>query len=305
MKSKTLQLLSLLLFINITVYSQIDSLMGVHDIDSCKFENMCQMLALDTTSSNIWEIGEPVKPFFDTAFSPDNALVTDLSFPYDTSVNASFLLLIPNYAFTNMILGFKHKYQTDSLIDGGFIEVSYDKGQSWINLAEDTNYLIYNSENLYSIHDTLKGGISGFSGTSDGWVHTRIQWVWYMLTKTFPTDSVYFKFTFISDTIQSGKAGWMIDDIKISFADIPGAIDEKADISIFKLYPNPNDGNFIVDFKEETYITLYNLQGIPHFKGLFNEGSHQLRLNHLASGLYFLKAEGSNTFEIGKILINK
>ncbi|OPZ96314.1 MAG: hypothetical protein BWY70_01791 [Bacteroidetes bacterium ADurb.Bin408] len=250
------------------------------------------MLYTDTAQNPLWETGVPAKPFFDSAYTPPYALCTRLTTPYDTNALASFELRIPNYMFTNMIVGFRHKYQTDTLTDGGYIEVSYDHGQSWINAIYDTTYLIYHTENFYTLQDTLAGGIHGFSGTSAGWVHSRIQWVWAMLVKDIP-DTLYMRFTFKSDAIQTNKAGWMIDNLVVSFADMPGflpKLNPEIDITV---YPNPfSTSTYILlpeTYRKTAIINLYDLSG----KHLQKINSYQNRLcilqrNNLKSGTYIL-----------------
>jgi len=58
------------------------------------------------------------------------SILTDSTVAYDTSNTSYFELEIPLIAHINE-LTFYHKYQTDSLLDGGYIEISYDSGANW------------------------------------------------------------------------------------------------------------------------------------------------------------------------------
>lgn len=269
-------------------------------MDSCKFENQCSLLKLDTSSQEIWQIGKPAKPFFDTAYSSPNALVTDTINPYTTSNHSYFDLILPNIYFypDGRIVGFKHKFQTDTLTDGGYIEMSYDKGLTWNNIIDDPiiiNPIEFNTENLYSNQDTLKGGIRGFSGTSNGWIYTRIQWVWYYPCKTYPADTIIMRFHFISDNIQTNKDGWMIDNILISYADMGSPIEENKNIhSQIYIMPNPIDNFAIIKFdnfkNENLKLTIFNQLG-QIMKQVENITTNQVEIykNDLTSGLYFIQ----------------
>lgn len=292
-----------------SVRSQIDSLLGVFDIDSCHFENMCTLFYYDTSSNNIWEWGTPAKTGFDSAYSPPNAWVTRLSAVYDTSVQSSFEIRIPNYMFTNMIVGFRHKYQTDTLTDGGYIEVSYNHGQNWTNAIYDTTYIIYHTENFYTLQDTLAGGIHGFSGTSAGWVHSRIQWVWAMLVKDIP-DTLYMRFTFKSDNIQTQKAGWMIDNLVVSFADIPGFNSEIKQEDGINIFPNPFSLSTQIylpgAYAQTVSLKLFDLTGKQLLTTNFgSDRPYILHRNNLKPGTYILQIGTPDTQpQYRKLIIN-
>jgi hypothetical protein len=283
------------------ISAQINPYSGIHDFDSCHFETPCSWIILHNDTSNIWQIGPPQKLFFDTAYSATNALVTDTINPYPISNHSYFDLRIPDTLnfIGNVILSFKHKFQTDTLIDGGYLEISNDGGYSWLNVIEDDAGLALNSENMYSQTDTLSGGIHGFSGTSEGWITTRIQWVWGMLLKGTNEDKII-RFHFISDSIQTNKAGWMIDDVLLSYVETPGGISDfqHSDISL-KLVPNPA-GDYI-------NLSFDGLDAQPYTLSVFNvlgqevKTLHDIRLSQarldvsgFKNGMYFvqLKKEG-------------
>ena len=299
---KKITLLTLVFAFNITCYSQIIIGYGIHNIDSCKFENQNTMIKLDTSVQNIWQIGKPTKTFFDSAYSATNAVVTDTLNPYPISNHSYFDLTIPYMGAGNTILGFKHKFQTDTLIDGGYIETSIDKGLTWTSiLYNDTIIIPFGgqlfTENLYSHQDTLKGGINGFSGTSNDWINTRIQWVWMLPTKSYPPDTVIVRFHFISDNIQTNKDGWMIDDILISYADLPGNVTEfNSEQLNLDIYPNPANNEINIKFENqinECLIEIYNISGIKVKEVNFINVDNNCKLSteDLNSGFYFLTAK--------------
>ena len=109
---------------------------GLIPTDSCSFENYCQRMLIDTSNTNNdWVIGSTNKPFFGQANSLPNAIMTDSLNPYSSN-NLSYFDLGFNAwdgsGFPmNMYIQFEHKYETDTLIDGGYITVSHDSGQTW------------------------------------------------------------------------------------------------------------------------------------------------------------------------------
>lgn len=231
---KYIYIIILIYAFKLNIYAQIDPYEGIANVDSCMFYSQnTHMLILDTSRNNIWQIGKPHKPFFYQALSLPYAIVTDTVSPYKVSNHSYFDLKIPG-RYMDIIIGFKHKYQTDSGIDGGYIQISEDKGKNWVNIR-NYNCLQFNSENLYTTKDSLQGGEPGFSGQSNEWINTRFQIIWMMPVKTDWIDTVMFRFSFISDSIQTNKDGWLIDDILVSVADLGSGFSE-IELNQNKLY---------------------------------------------------------------------
>ena len=71
-----------------------------------------------------------------------------------------------------------------------------------------------------------------------------------------------------------------------------------------KLYPNPNDGNFVIELFEKTLITIYNLLGQSVFLENMPEGQHIFKLkDRLPLGMYILRAENNKHYQAVKIII--
>ena len=293
-----------LLLCNFFFYAgaQINPWLGIYDIDFCNFETGFQgsRLSLDTSAQNLWQIGLPSKPFFDTAYSAPNAILTDSINPYAASNHSWFEIRFPMNYF-GIIVGFKHKFQTDTLVDGGYIEVSYNDGVTWANVIHDTlmQHFEFNTENMYADSDTLAGGNFGFSGSTGNWIYTRIQWTWAL---RWP-DSLTLRFHFISDSTQTNKAGWMIDDIRFSSADYGGAVDELKYNSVLNVYPNPFSQNAVITLRNED-SRQHELRIFDRFgravKYLENLHGNEIILarEDLPAGIYFFKVM-SETESIG------
>jgi hypothetical protein len=98
--------------------------------------------------------------------------------------------------------------------------------------------------NIYSQNDSLINGQVGFSGTDTTWKTTNIGWPLMGVKSSAQYDTILFRFNFISDSIQTNKDGWMIDDIRL-YAVFYSGIKEKHTMSL-AAFPNPcnNDITF-------------------------------------------------------------
>ena len=205
---------------------------GSVNFDDSTWQNF---IFFDTISNpeNIWQIGNPGKTILDEAFSLPNAIVTDTINPYPVNDTSTFLV---RYITPNPPLGdweitgcnFMYKIDTDLNDDFGKVEFSIDQGETWIDYLTDTlfNYCIY-FNNSFS-----------FTGSSDEWHYFSLE-----LNPGFncfnlqPGDTVWYRFTFISDNNHSGKDGWMIDDIVLW--DIYEGVKYSQSSSPILVFPNP------------------------------------------------------------------
>lgn len=275
------------------------------DVDSCDFESECHLIILPTAEDNIWEIGQPGKVFFDSAHSITKAMVTDTDAYYQPNNHSYFDLEIETFSYpTNKVVTFWHKYDTDTLLDGGYLEISYDTGSTWYPIHEAFGIIYMNDgevlqKNFYSEADTLLGGIPGFSGNSGGWVETRLILVYQ---KTISTAEEYFgegkillRFNFISDDTDNEKEGWMIDDITIGIAWWPESIDGLSLNNLpFRAYPNPSSGTIRIAISNDnnssdTYdLKVYNMFGMIVYQDKISD-QQLLDLGSFPKGQYLLQ----------------
>ncbi len=207
---------------------------------------------------NLWQIGRPQKVLFTSAYSIPNAIVTDTLSVYPESNTSSFTLKITTWQLTwypNYVLGFKHKWDTDSL-DGGFIEFSYDGGLNWRNIFRGMDTIPYVYQYGFAhdfVPDTLINGEVGFSGQPDfydpgssPWIETMICWPTYQIPSL--GDSLYIRFSFVSDEVPSLRDGWMIDNF-FSFAAVTHPVDEFLKMRDFIVArPNPVEDHFFIQY---------------------------------------------------------
>jgi len=276
------------------------------------FEEPSEDLFIDPSPDNLWQIGIPQKPYFNQAYTVPNAIVTDTINWYPV-MNKSFFDVYISEINTHweyprgLFLDFQHKFDTDTLKDGGYISVSWDMGLTFSNIIDDSLSKLYWSEspaspglcfgnkNVYDISDSLFKGEHGYSGKSNGWVRTSLAWYQnpYKERLVFPPDTMILRFNFISDSDNHDKEGWMIDDIRMivielgsgfqDFIDgqnkafiLPNPIKSAATITLDKNYDK-------VDFK------LMDLSGRIIQEGSCKQcSSFTLQRGHINPGMYLL-----------------
>ncbi len=307
--------------ISIHSFAQIITGDGLFPTDSCNFESPNLRLFIDTSNANNdWVISSTNKPFFGQVNSLPNAIMTDSVNPY-TPANLSYFDLNfgawdgAGFPF-NMYIQFDHKYETDTLIDGGFITVSHDSGQTWTNIINDSTntysngpyWCNLNSENLYTQDDTLMNGNFGFSGTSD-WKTTTFQWIWMLpvLKDQTISDSLIVRFNFISDSIQTNKDGWIIDNIIIGSADLGSSINELSNKMKVKLFPTVTSDyfNYQVENNEELEsLIITNVTGKNVLSIIKPLKQDKIAISNLASGNYFVKFTSKGKTTVKRLVVN-
>jgi hypothetical protein len=274
------------------------------------FETTYGPLTYSSFGINVWQVGTPSKPFFGTASSPPNAVMTDSINPYPVNVVSSIILRnidtlnVHIHNFT--ALSFDHKFQTTAGMDGGAIEVSYD-GMNWQNVLTDTffqnrsQFLQPTLSNMYDTTDVLYNGAYGFNGNSGGWVHTEIDWGWYFVMRinsasTFGgtpvqlPDSMFIRFTFYSDSNSESLDGWMIDNIKLIGDDGGGIEENNLQLSEINLFPQPASEAIQISINHEIHpasYCIYDLNGRKIKSGVANN-QFCIDVSDLSSGMYQL-----------------
>lgn len=307
-------LISLITFIFSNTHAQY----GTIDWEKMIFDTASPYVVIDTSLQNIWQIGTPDKSIFDSAYSNNICLITDTIISYPVNNHSYFDVQIGTFNhegyFGSTFVEFKHKYNTDTLRDGGSISVSYDKGVTWRNVIKDANHSDINpsweNDSLYNEEDTLFNGEFGFSGTSDGWITSNFGWVYFAVKSTeYYLDTMLVRFNFYSDNLDNQKDGWMIDNIKFYRVDMGSPIKEfHYGNSAFRVYPNPVEDFITVEF-EETFkhieLQLIGLNGqVLLVKEYFNLSRLQMDVD-LPGGIYLLvcKLDGEQAFS-QRIVIN-
>ncbi|MEZ5195273.1 MAG: hypothetical protein R2764_02360 [Bacteroidales bacterium] len=134
-----------ILFLIVSALSAL-SQVAIYYSDSIDFEESCNYLFVDSSSTNLWQIGIPVKTILDSAYSPPFAIITDTANYYTSNNHSSFILKLEPESIVEggqTAISFWQKFDTDSILDYGVVEVSYDEGNDWKVLYTDTTYVIH------------------------------------------------------------------------------------------------------------------------------------------------------------------
>jgi len=279
--------------------------------DTVSFETPYTWLYSDTSGNNIWQVGTPSKPVFNQAFSPPNAIVTDTLNAYTTNNHSWFKLYLGEFNFSyfygsDMYIEMKHRYDTDTLKDGGFIQVSYDNGNTWMNIIKDTVFLDVNPAwenlNLYNQSNTLYNGEFGFSGNSGGWVTTGFTWHYTPVRNSHRApmgDTLVLRFNFVSDSLQNNREGWMIDNIRLFAIDLGSGIGQVSMVNkLFTLYPNPAENHAMVRLSQTCHTVEYGLFSTSGRQILGgsqqNIEEFELNFSQIPAGMYILRLIADN-----------
>lgn len=277
--------------------------------ETINFENPSSMVWIDDTQeNNIWQIGTPQKEYFNQSFSIPYAILTDTLQSYEENIHSSFIVSVKGRSWfrgSPAKLSFKHKFDTDTLTDGGYIDVSYNSGETWLRIIHDTTMFNCNwtpgfgfyPQNFYSDNDTLFNGEPGFSGKSDSWENASFEWYYCIGVKDDFPDSLMIRFNFISDDIASDKEGWMIDDIKLQSFEC-SSVSENENLISSTIYPNPINSNSVLEIgglNGKTYgIEIYDLNGRKIYSRLENTTSFPLHDISFEPGIYFYQITTEN-----------
>ncbi len=264
-------------------------------------------LNIDTSSQNIWQIGTPQKTVFTEAYSLPNAIMTDTLLPYPINAQSYVELAIGTFNFLedypyNFTITFEHQYDTDTLCDGGYITISYDNRATWTNIINDSLYQqvvggditpsTLGHPNLYTNEDLLCSGEVGFSGSSNEWKHTTLSWVLLPVVgieSVYP-DTIFLRFNFESDSLDTAKDGWMIDNIQLHSLDVGSSI-KPLPSSLTSIYPNPTkDGHLhlLMDPSLQLeQLAVFNIQG----QFLFSQTDPIIKLSEKGIYIVHIKTE--------------
>jgi len=266
---------------------------------------------LDTTNMHLWQIGRTQKPFFN--ISDSIAMMTDTVNVYPTNANDHFTIQFDQR--NDRIFFFTHKYRTAAGHDGGVVEYSYDAGTTWNNIVSDCNQSTLLGdipiEGFYTANDTLSDGLPAFSGTSNAWITSEIQFLNIVPIRTTggtgncppPPVTVYLRFRFISDSTADSLDGWIIRDIGIEKSDYGAAVTEVTSYNILKVYPNPSyDGIYrfpAIQDMPAFQLTITNATGNIVLQKPY---AQRVDLSALPQGIYFYRAGNGSANYYGSLL---
>ncbi len=204
----------------------------------------------------------PQKTVFTSASSLPNVIVTDTINSYPVNDTSTFSVrFLAGQGFTyphTATLSGVYKVDSDSLSDFGKIEFSPNNGETWIDLLTDTVYESTNS--LYWITDKPV-----LTGKAANWEYFFVSVAG--LGSVFDIqegDTIVYKFTFISDSIQTNRDGLMYDNL--IFEDWVEGLEEIGYGRIkSECFPNPASDKLSIKFDNNESVLfdifIYDVQG--------------------------------------------
>lgn len=296
---KNILILNFLSFVSISVFGQLGDYYDLNFDGSFSIEH----LAIDTSSNpnNIWQVGMVQKSIFSSAFSPPNVIVTDTINAYPTNDTSSFILTNVVYGpgfmlpFVVIVSG-QYYVNSDTLTDYGTIEMSPDNGNTWIDLINDTVYT-----------DAIWWGTTKptLTGNSNGWLNFNANIAGLgPIFNIQSGDTILYRFTFISDSVQTFKDGLMFDDFH--FEDYAEGIEEIQNDNLISVYPNPVNDQLSIKINQinsSQTIQITNYQGQVVYDNKYFQDSY-IDTKHLNNGLYFLSYSDTKSFSVKKFVVN-
>ncbi|MCK5856770.1 MAG: T9SS type A sorting domain-containing protein [Bacteroidales bacterium] len=271
---------------------------------------------IDTTqSNNIWQYAKVNKPGF--AQLNTIALTTDSVNNYSKNDTSSFIFKIifntntGGFAyFGSLGITLHHKYQTDSLNDGLMFEF-YDfyshKWSSYFNVISSNtyNFLVLNRDSTYNWGGYYPA--SPLSGNSILFHNSRLAFGEPGVKAT--VDSVLLRFTFVSDSINTNKAGWLIDEIMIEANNFrTGSVREcKLASDSYLSYVDDNQLviNSLLQENRQADFVLFDMLGREIIINEVHYGINTFNLSNLPAGYYIVKVKNQAGVYTKKIFIGK
>ena len=244
--------------------------------------------------NGLWQVGSPDKTVFTEAYTFPNAIVTDTTNAYPINSNSSFIIKhvadlgfdMPNHVlFTGV-----YRVDTDSITDYGMIEFSPDNGTTWVDLIDQGQY----DAQIHWGNSGNESEVPVLTGNSNGWKNFAVYFPELGSFFSIVTgDTVLFKFSFISDSIENNRNGLMYDSLRIE--DTPplnvGKLDQQTSLTV---YPNPASSLLSLDYSNigtsEITIEIYNHLGVKVEELQQNEQwNKNVDVSHLANGFYYIE----------------
>lgn len=309
---------------SVTAQNWYNSGTGLISSDTCDFSTVCDYSNSPsgydwTISTNgLWQIGSTTKPFFSNNGFNQKALMTDTLSAYEANDTSFFEIsaYIGGWG-PYFLLEFQHKFETDTLLDGGFITISFDLGDTWFNIGDLPQYGDYSigqsyyeiiKNNIYNENDTFFNGGTGFSGVQD-WMMSGFQFVYYPIKAMNDPEYLLIRFNFISDSIHNEKDGWIIRKLILSLYEPYSSVDSYQYQTSVSIYPNPVDENFTIDFKDYLPKGAYEVEIINNLGQMvkrFERNTiyeNSFSISELEPGLYSVKIiENNKVLSLSKLI---
>ncbi|MBC8046909.1 MAG: T9SS type A sorting domain-containing protein [Fimbriimonadaceae bacterium] len=263
---------------------------------------------LDDDTNNIWQIGKPQKMLFDSAATFPNAIITDTINDYLTNNTSSFIIPISHFDWSWGVFAIQwsQKLDLEKKEDGAIIEFLVDSIEGWQNVFN--NPYVYNFYGFdENNRDTLNSGEYAFSGTDSVW---RDIWLCFEYSFIEIYDTVYFRYTFKSDSIENNKEGWMMDNFMGHITFIH-TVKNDEQTEYLHIYPSPTDGIVHIEAEKlQEYhiiesIQLININGEIIKRYGRSPTKFYIDISDQENGLYYLRVNTNIKSETVPVLLFK
>jgi hypothetical protein len=279
------------------------NLLAQIEIDTCVtdfyFDNEdppYEFIYIDSLNNpqNIWQIGVPEKDNISLPYTPYVSIVTDTMLPYPTNDTSSFIVAVCHYSqygfmptFTVSNWELDYYIDSDSLNDYGMIEISIDQGNTWWELLSAG----------WPHGDTIFTGNLGRQGTLkfDPTFVPYPDFENHMIdisnSFTTPIDTMWIKFTFISDGNPEEKMGWVIESLTSSQGLYSSVEDIRANSFAVHTFPNPANNILNLQIEKEDLddydIRFFNTTGkLIYQTSIQNDYQKEIDVSSFPKGIY-------------------
>lgn len=251
-----------------------------------------QSIFMQIDSNSTWQIGRPSKIIFDTAATLPNAIITDTVNSYPNNDSSSFTFQFDNTLFLWGIaaIQWKQKLDFESGVDGGIVEYSVDSGLTWHNVMNDP--FVYSFYGFNPINqDTLANNVYAFSGTDSSWADV---WLCFDASWLSFQQSLFFRFSILSDSNDTQQEGWMIDNF-INRLTVIHTLKEEEQKEYMSIHPSPTSGkvNIKMEKKSEMHIikqiNLFDNQGKLVKEWGLSPTKFTIDISEFPNGIYHLQ----------------
>lgn len=219
----------------------------IHNFEGPASQNQLT-LAIGTNTDNIWQVGVPQKTLFASASTTPNAIITLTAGTYPINNTSSFSLAVPiNYTYCSwcpFALQWNQKLDMEQGKDGGIVEFSTNN-QTWYSAFTSTStYQFYGfmPANVATISTTEKA----FTGTDNVW---RSIWLCISPQAVNTNDTIWFRFIFKSDGVETDQEGWVLDNFYAHQTFVHPVKEQSMNKSLV-VYPNITNGVVNVEAKK-------------------------------------------------------
>ncbi len=251
-----------------------------------------------------------------TPYSGQDGFTDSFSQPFCTASRVHFNPIVERYGVDLVLVGHDHNYQRSYLINGHYGKSTTFQPSMLVNGTSGNPDI---GEYYYKFTDGPikdKGTVYVIEGNSSGSndpspiEHPAIYWgeacadCWGSFVVDINGDRLDGRYLHYSDTIRDKftiiKTDWAHADV-----------DETTDSEVFKIYPNPNNGQFRLEYtlagKSDVRIDLLDISGRTIYSQTAANGSagtHNESINldktTIAAGTYFVRLEIDGVNRYGK-----